>query len=89
MVLFTLSNISLGRLFQNIYNKDKIYSLADIIIHSNSTALFCTIMVIAVYESIYFMNQLRNSVEETEKLKRKAWALNSMHWRRRWTRIFF
>lgn len=73
MVLFTLvSNISLGRLFQNIYNKDKIYSLADIIIHSNSAALFCTIMVIAVYESIYFMNQLRNSVEETEKLKRES-----------------
>lgn len=73
MLLFTVaSNMILGRLFENIYNKEKLLSLTDIIIHSNSAALFCTIMVIAVYESIYFMNQLRNSVEETEKLKRES-----------------
>lgn len=73
MLVFTLvSNISLGQVFEKVFNKDKIFSLADILIHSNSAALFCTIMVIAVYESIYFMNQLRNSVEETEKLKRES-----------------
>ena len=73
MLLFTLvSNITLGRMFENVFNKEKTLSLADIIIHSNSAALFCTIMVMAVYESIYFMNQLRHSVEETEQLKRES-----------------
>jgi two-component sensor histidine kinase len=73
MIVFTvISNICLGRLSEDIFNKDKEFSLADIIIHSNSAALFCTIMVIAVYESIYFMNQLRQSVQETEKLKRES-----------------
>lgn len=73
MLVFTLAaNMSLGRLSENIFNKDKALSLSDIIIHSNSAALFCTIMVIAVYESIFFMHQLRQSVEETEKLKREG-----------------
>lgn len=46
----------------------------DLLIHSNSAALFCTIMIIAIYESIYFMHQLRHSVEETENLKRENLA---------------
>ena len=29
-------------------------------------------MIIAVYESIYFMNELRKSVEEKELLKRES-----------------
>ena len=47
-------------------------SQADILINTNSAAIFCTIMIIAIYESIYFMHQLRHSVEETEKLKRES-----------------
>ncbi|GAB2807386.1 sensor histidine kinase [Ferruginibacter profundus] len=47
---------------------------ADMLIHSNSAALFCTIMIIAIYESIYFMHELRHSVEETENLKRENLA---------------
>ena len=46
-------------------------SQADILINTNSAAIFCTIMIIAIYESIYFMHQLRHSVEETEKLKKR------------------
>jgi two-component system, LytTR family, sensor kinase len=73
MVIFTLiSNIILGKLFDKVFRADGPISLTDIIIHSNSAALFCTIMVIAVYESIYFMNQLRQAVQESEKLKRET-----------------
>jgi hypothetical protein len=73
MLVFTLiANMTMGRLLENIFNEDKTFSLVDIIIHSNSAALFCTIMVIAVYESVFFMHQLRHSVEETENLKRES-----------------
>lgn len=44
----------------------------DVFITSNSATIFCTIMIIAVYESIYFMNELKNSVEEKEALKRES-----------------
>src|SRR5436190_611814 len=33
---------------------------------------YVTTMIIAIYESIYFMNELRKSVEETENLKRES-----------------
>jgi two-component system, LytTR family, sensor kinase len=73
MVIFTLvTNIALGRLLQPIFHSGENILLSDIIIHSNSAALFCTIMVIAVYESIYFMTQLRQAVQEREKLKRET-----------------
>jgi two-component system LytT family sensor kinase len=49
-------------------------SPTDILIHSNSAAIFCTIMIIAIYESIYFMLELRHSVQETETLKRESLA---------------
>ena len=44
----------------------------DTLIKSNSAAIFCTIMIIAIYESIYFMNELKKSVEEKETLKRAS-----------------
>ena len=44
---------------------------ADILINSNAAAIFCTIMIIAIYESIYFMHQLRHSVEETENAEKR------------------
>lgn len=74
MLLFTLAaNISLGQLADKVFRRDNVtLTLADIIIHSNSAAIFCTIMIIAIYESIYFMNELRKSVEEKEMLKRES-----------------
>ncbi len=73
MVVFTIvSNIALGRVFSPIFNADRTTSYSDVLIHSNSAALFSTIMVIAVYESIFFMNQLRQAVQEREKLKRET-----------------
>lgn len=74
MLLFTLAaNITLGQLADQVFRRDNgALTLTDIIIHSNSAAVFCTIMIIAVYESIYFMNELRKSVEEKEMLKRES-----------------
>jgi two-component system LytT family sensor kinase len=74
MLFFTVvSNIILGQLADGIFSKDRgPLTQTDIIIHSNSAAIFCTIMIIAIYESIFFMHQLRHSVEETEKLKRES-----------------
>ncbi len=74
MFIFTVSANTVMSIFtKNIFNDEHIsLSEADILIHSNSAALFSTIMIIAVYESIYFMHQLRHSVEETENLKRES-----------------
>jgi sensor histidine kinase YesM len=47
-------------------------SLADVLINSNNAAFFCTLTLVAIYESIYFMNELRNSIEEKEMLKRES-----------------
>jgi two-component system, LytTR family, sensor kinase len=46
--------------------------LSTVIIHSNLAAIFCSLTVVAIYESIYFMNELRKSVEEKEMLKRES-----------------
>lgn len=48
------------------------YGLAYLITNSNAAALFCSLTVVAIYESIYFMNELRKSVEEKEMLKRES-----------------
>lgn len=47
------------------------YDWFNVITTSNAAAIFCTLTVVAIYESIYFMNELRKSVEEKEKLKRE------------------
>ncbi|MGC4103388.1 sensor histidine kinase [Ferruginibacter sp.] len=46
----------------------------DHLITSNAAAMFCLIMIIGIYESIYFMHELRSSVQETENLKRENLA---------------
>ncbi len=76
MFVFTVAgNMIFGQFTKDIYEvAGSNLSVADILIHSNSAALFCTIMIIAIYESIYFMNELRHSVEETENLKRENLA---------------
>jgi two-component system, LytTR family, sensor kinase len=74
MFIFTVTaNTVMGIFTKNIFADEHaaFFSEADLVIHSNSAALFCTIMIIAIYESIYFMHQLRHSVEETENLKRE------------------
>jgi two-component system, LytTR family, sensor kinase len=74
MLLFTIiGNNLLGYLIDTvIFREPSRFSNPDILIGSNSAAIFCTIMIMAIYESIYFMNELKNSVEEKETLKRES-----------------
>ena len=78
MLAFTLVfNNLLGFIADDIVFKNSFtdgHFKSDILIQSNSASIFCTIMIIAIYESIYFMNELRHSVEETENLKRENLA---------------
>jgi two-component system, LytTR family, sensor kinase len=75
MLLFTIIfNNFLGYLFDCVIFKDPNNNRfgVDMLINTNSAAIFCTIMIMAIYESVYFMNELRGSVEEAEKLKRET-----------------
>lgn len=74
MLVFTVAgNTALSEAANDVFSDESVtLSVSDKLIHSNSAAIFCTIMIIAVYESIFFMHQLRHSVEETEKLKRES-----------------
>ncbi len=47
-------------------------NLWDVVLNSNNAAILCTLAVGAIYESIYFMNELRKSVVEKEMLKRES-----------------
>lgn len=44
----------------------------DIAIDSNAATILCTMLVCAIYESVYFVSELRKSVEEKELLKRES-----------------
>ena len=75
MFVFTVvGNNLLGWLMDDVIFKDTHVSHfnSDILIFSNSAAIFCTIMIIAIYESVYFMNELKKSIEEKETLKRET-----------------
>lgn len=74
MFIYTvIANMLSGFLFEKTYQKDgPPMTLADQMIHSNAATLFCTIMIIAIYESIFFSTQLRRSIQETEQLKRES-----------------
>jgi len=47
-------------------------SISDFVINSNNASVFSTLTVVAIYESIYFMNELRESITEKEMLKRES-----------------
>jgi len=49
----------------NIFNPDDF-------IGRIAASVFCVIMIVAIYESIYFMHALKDSVEEKEMLKRES-----------------
>lgn len=74
MLLFTVvSNMLMGQAFEKTFHDEmQGDTLADKLIHSNAAAIFCTITIIAIYESIYFMHELRHSIEEKENLKRES-----------------
>jgi hypothetical protein len=74
MLLFTVvSNMLMGQVFEKTFHDEMLgNTLVDKLIHSNAAAIFCTVTIIAIYESIYFMHELRHSVEERENLKRES-----------------
>lgn len=76
MFVFTiLANTVLGIVLNDVFDDEfaKVRNpTSDRLISSNAATLFCTIMVIAIYESVYFMNELRESVQQQESLKRES-----------------
>ncbi|MBC7886273.1 MAG: histidine kinase [Ferruginibacter sp.] len=75
MFVFTVGgNNLLGYVTDDIFFKNGVggHFRTDVLINSNAAAIFCSIMIIAIYESIYSMNALRQSVEEKEMLKRES-----------------
>ncbi len=74
MLLFTIiGNNVLGYIVDTVLlDGPNRFTNTDALISTNSAAVFCTIMIMAIYESIYFMNELKNSVEEKETLKRES-----------------
>jgi hypothetical protein len=52
--------------------KENPLSGLDILINSNAATILCTVLVVAIYESVYFIHELRKSVEEKEMLKRES-----------------
>lgn len=74
MLVYTvIANLILGKLTEDVFRQERVnITMVDILIHSNSAAIFCTIMIIAIYESIFFIHQLKHSVEEAEQLKRES-----------------
>jgi hypothetical protein len=77
MILFTiLATNVLGFALKGYCNFENTiipgHTLGDILFNSNSASFFCTLSVVAIYESVYYMGQLRNSVEEKEMLKRES-----------------
>lgn len=47
-------------------------TLGEILFNANATSLFCSLTIAALYESRYFMSELKRSVEEKETLKRES-----------------
>lgn len=73
MLFFTLFDANIiGFLFSDFCRIGIIQTQAYIIFHSNIASLFCTIAIAAIYESIYFMHELRKSIEEKEFLQKES-----------------
>lgn len=77
LVMFSytiLASMVLGMLLERFFVEDEVivFTWTDKLVHANSASLFCTIMIIAIYESVYFMGQLSQSIEEQEHLKRES-----------------
>ncbi|MCP9751109.1 sensor histidine kinase [Ferruginibacter sp. HRS2-29] len=74
MLIFTLITSNTIHYFERdicaLMMGSKDIRFIDILISSNASAIFCTVLGVAIYENIYFVKQLRRSVEEKEFYKR-------------------
>jgi two-component sensor histidine kinase len=78
MLVFTLTATNiLGYLLKDYCSLYDVHgniirTASDVVINSNNAAIFCSLTMVAIYESFYFSNELRKSVEEKEMLKRES-----------------
>jgi sensor histidine kinase YesM len=75
ILAFTLlANNILGTVLQKYCGlaESGMLTTGEVIFRSNVAAVFFTLTIVAIYESIYFMNELRQSVVEKEMLKRES-----------------
>lgn len=78
MLVFTIiTNNILGYVLdicglKNFHARYPHHSVFDVFNISNAAAVFCLLTVVAIYEGIYFLTELRKSVEEKEMLKRES-----------------
>jgi LytS/YehU family sensor histidine kinase len=77
MLVFTLLANNIIGYFLNSYcelaiEKAMGRTLTDVIINTNTSAIFCTLTIVAIYESKHFMFELSESIREKEMLKRES-----------------
>jgi two-component system, LytTR family, sensor kinase len=78
MLVFTLVfNNLLGQILDGVchtmlLNDPLGRTKADMQLSANFAATFCTLTMVAIYESIYFSSELKKSIEEKEKWKRES-----------------
>jgi two-component system LytT family sensor kinase len=78
MLVYTLlANNLLGVLLKDacdapLINGTKALTSFDLLLISNYASIFCSLLIVTIYESIYFVGELRKSVEEKEMLKRES-----------------
>ncbi|HMU10945.1 MAG TPA: histidine kinase [Ferruginibacter sp.] len=74
MLSFTIlgDNILHVILHQTVFKETVDIFNTDNFIGRMAASVFCVIMIVAIYESIYFMHALKDSVEEKEMLKRES-----------------
>ncbi len=74
MLSFTIlgDNILHVILHQTVFKEPVDIFNTDNFIGRMAASVFCVIMIVAIYESIYFMHALKDSVEEKEMLKRES-----------------
>ena len=74
MLVYTLlAGVGVGYLLEEFSQIDRTgMSKTDVLIASINSSLFTTIAITAIYEVIYFSNQLRDSLTKSELLKREG-----------------
>jgi two-component system LytT family sensor kinase len=78
MLAFTLAATNALGYFLNDFceqvdaSGNVVRTTADVIINSNNAAIFCSMTVVAIYETFYFIDAWRTSIEEKEMFKRES-----------------
>ena len=68
----TLSYLIKGYCYSLIIQRKLPFTWLDSLIGTNAAAIMCSVLVVAIYESFYFIYELKKSIVEKEFLKREA-----------------